>query len=281
VVGRRLPIIVLTGPVDDLKARLANFLLNTSASSYALVSETAMSDLIASVDQSPKDLERFTVDGCLCCIGAVTLMAQITRFLRSQRRENKYQGLLLVAGTQTKSAVLIDQLRQPVLADLVEVSAVVYAASELLLTQAEEVTVADIVFLNQKHLPSLQALSAGWLYELPGSQERVFTTDVGRFHDLTKLKGSVRYEAIWPAEKTFDRRNLQNLLAQAAKDGLCFDAVFRTQRAWYRWRVLSATKHLSPMLETTYRRQSYLHWYPAEGALTIFNTLKSGIGNED
>jgi hypothetical protein len=281
VVGRRLPIIVLTGPVDDLKVQLANFLLKTSASSYALVSETAISASIAVRDRSPGNSERFTVDGCLCCIGAVTLMAQITRLLRAQRRENNYQGLLLIAGAQTKSAVLMDQLRQPVLADLVEVSTVVYTASELLVTQAEEIAAADIVFLNENPMPTSEVISDRWLHELPGSQERVFTTDVANFHDFASLKSSTRYEAIWPAEKIFDRQKLQRLFNQATEDNLSFDAVFRTQRAWYRWRVLDDTKHLSPMLETTYRRQSYLHWYPTEGALMIFNTLKLTIGIEN
>jgi hypothetical protein len=267
----------MTGPADDLKAQLANSLLKTSASSYALVSESAINASIAGTDQSPQSVEKFNVDGCLCCIGAVTLMAQLTRLLRAQRRGNNYQGILLVAGAQTKSSVLIDLLRQPILAELVEVSTVVYIFPKMLESQAEDIMAADILYCGQGHVADLLAKPAAWLADLPGAENRVLASDVAQLQDLIVPQRTQANKAIWPAERTFDRQKLQSLFEQAAKDGLCFDAVFRTQRAWYRWRVLRNTQHLAPTLETAYRRQSYLNWYPTEGVQEAFNALKLAI----
>jgi hypothetical protein len=281
VVGRRLPIIVITGPVDDLKVQLANSLLKTSASSYAVLSESSMSASIAGTNHSPQGVEKFNVDGCLCCIGAVTLMAQLTRLLRAQRRESKYQGILLVAGVQTKSAVLIDHLRQPLLSELIEVSTVVYTCIGILKAQTEEIVVADVLYFSQEQEADFLATQSSWLADLPGSEDRVLASDVAQLKDFGLVKSTAMHKVVWPAEKTFDRQKLQNLFNQAAKDGLRFDAVFHTQRAWYRWRVLSDAEHLAPMLETTYRRQCYLHWYPTEGSQPAFNDLKSAIEFQD
>jgi hypothetical protein len=277
VVGRRLPIIVVTGPADDLKVQLANSLLKTSATSYALVSESAIGASISGSGQSPQSAEKFNVDGCLCCIGAVTLMAQLTRLLRAQRRGNNYQGILLVAGAQTKSSALIDLLRQPILAGLVEVSTVVYICPKILESQAEDIMAADVVYCSQEHVADLLAKPAPWLADLPGAEDRVLASDIAQLQDLILLQRAQANKAIWPAERTFDRQKLQNLFDQAAKDGLCFDAVFRTQRAWYRWRVLRNTQHLAPILETAYRRQSYLNWYPTESFQKGFNAVRSAI----
>jgi hypothetical protein len=281
VVGRRLPIIVLTGPVDDLKAQLASFLLKSSASSYAVISESAIGASIAGSDQSAQGANTFNVDGCLCCIGAVTLMAQLTRLLRAQRRENKYQGILLVAGAQTKSPVLIDQLRQPLLAELMEVSTVVYTCSKVFAAHAEEVEAADIVFCSQEFQAALDLTPATWLADLPGSDDRLLVSDVAQLRDLARPPSTRINQFAWPAEKIFDRQKLQKLFEQAAKDGLHFDAVFHTQRAWYRWRVLNNTQHQAPILETAYRRQNYLHWYPTVGSQMVFNALKLAIEFQD
>jgi hypothetical protein len=287
VVGHRLPIIVLTGPADELKAQLANLILkssalhpsalSSSALSYAVVSESAISASIAKSNQSAKSLETFSVDGCLCCIGAVTLMAQLTRLLRAQRRENQYQGILVVAGAHTKCAVLIDQLRQPLLAELVYVNTVVHVCLKILQVDADEISASDIVYCSQEQQDELRLTPALWLADLPGGEDRVFTSHIDQAHDLVLPKSATINKVIWPAEKTFDRQKLQNFFDKAVKDGLCFDAVFRTQRAWYRWRVLNNTQHLAPILETAYRRQSYLHWYPTEGSQARFNALKSAI----
>jgi hypothetical protein len=281
VVGRRLPIIVVTGPADDLKAQLATSLLKTSASSYALVSESAIGVSINGADPSPQSVKKFSVDGCLCCIGAITLMAQLTRLLRAQRLENNYQGILLVAGAQTKSSVLIDLLRQPILAELLEVKTVVYICPEMLESQAEDIMAADVLYCGQEYGADLTAQPAAWLADLPGTEDRVLASDIAQLQDLTMLHRPQASKAVWPAERIFDRQKLQNLFHQAAKDGLCFDAVFRTQRAWYRWRVLRNTQHLAPALETAYRRQSYLNWYPTEGVQEAFNALKSAIEYSD
>ncbi len=281
MVGRRLPIIVVTGPADDLKAQVATSLLKTSSSSYALVSESTIGASIDGADQPPQSVKKFGVDGCLCCIGAVTLMAQLTRLLRAQRRENSYQGILLVAGAQTKSSVLIDLLRQPILAELVEVKAVVYICPEMLESQAENIMVADVLYCGQGYMVDLLAKPAAWLADLPGSEDRVLASDIAQLQDLTMLQRPQANKAVWPAERTFDRQRLQNLFDQAAKVGLCFDAVFRTQRAWYQWRLLKNTQHLAPTLETAYRRHSYLNWYPTEGVQEAFEALKSAIEYRD
>jgi hypothetical protein len=280
VVGRRLPILVMTGPAADLKAQLANFVLKSLAVSYAVVSESAIGASIAGSDQPAQNVKTFTVDGCLCCIGAVTLMAQLTRLLRAQRRENKYQGILLVAGAQTNSAVLIDLLRQPLLAELVEVSTVIYICSKVLLADAEEVACADVVFFGQKCPADLRLTPEMWFTELPGSEDRVFTSDIAHLQDLAVPKSTTINKVVWPAENVFDRQKLQNIFDQAVKDGLHFDAVFRTQRAWYRWALLNNTRPNAPMLETAYRRQSYLHWCPTEGSQMAFNALKLAIESQ-
>jgi hypothetical protein len=287
VVGHRLPIIVLTGPADELKAQLAHLILkfsalhssalSSSALAYAVVSESAISASIAKSNPSAKSLETFSVDGCLCCIGAVTLMAQVTRLLRAQRRENQYQGILVIAGAQTKCAALIDQLRQPLLAELVYVSTVVHVGSKILQADADEISAADIVYCSQEQQAELRLISPLWLADLPGGEDRVFTSQIEQAHDLVLPKSAIVNKVIWPAEKSFDRQKLQSLFDEAVKDGLCFDAVFHTQRAWYRWRVLNITQHLAPILETAYRRQSYLYWYPTEGSQAAFNALKSAI----
>jgi hypothetical protein len=277
VVGRRLPVIVLTGPADDLKVQLANDVLKALAFSYAVVSESVIGALITQSNQSDQGVKTLNVDGCLCCIGAVTLMAQLTRLLRAQRRDNQYPGILLVAGAQTKSAVLIDQLRQPLLAELVEVSTVVYACSKVLAAQADDIAASDVVYCNQKQTAELPFTPATWLADLAGSDERVFIRDVAQLQVFAPPTKTTMNKVVWPAEESFDRQKLQSLFEQAVKTGLHFDAVFRTQRAWYRWARLNNTKLEATMLETTYRRQSYLHGYPTEGTQMAFNALKLAI----
>jgi hypothetical protein len=281
VVGRRLPIVVLTGPAEHLKVQLANALLNTITTSYAVISETALSAAITPPDRLERKLEKFTVDGCLCCVGAVTLLAQLTRLLRAQRREKTYEGLLLIAGPQSKSAALIDQLRQPLLADLVEVSTVVYAATKLIEAQTEEIACADGVFLSTEQTPTPSAESAAWLDELPGNDERTVTNEVTQLLSFGSPSHDTGNKVVWAAERVFDRRSLQTLFDQAAQAGLCFDAVFHTHRAWYRWKVLSREERSFSMLETTYRRQSYLRYFPTEGMQAAFNALKMGIEDND
>jgi hypothetical protein len=204
-------------------------------------------------------------------------MAQLTRLLRAQRRENQYQGILVVAGAQTKSAALIDQLRQPLLVELVYVSTVVHVGPKILAAHVDDISAADIVYCSHEQQAELRLALPLWLADLPSGEDRVFTSQIEQANDLVLPKSATINKVIWPAEKTFDRQKLQNLFDKAVKDGLCFDAVFRTQRAWYRWRVLNNTQHLAPILEMAYRRQSYLHWYPTEGSQARFNALKSAI----
>jgi hypothetical protein len=276
VVASRLPITVLTGPVDDLKVQLAHFLIKTSTSTYVVVSDEATSALIA-----PEGLEKFNVDGCLCCIGAVTLMAQLTRLLRTQRREKKYQNILLVAGAQTKSAALLDLLRQPLLADLVVVSSVIFACSKILMNQAEDIVAADVVYYGSQLISDEPSTPATWLTDLPGSDDRVFVSDMALLKDGPLAVNNTEDRTVWPAEMTFDRQNLQNLFDQAAKDGLRFDAVFHTQRAWYRWRVIGNAQPVAPLQETTYRRHSYLHWHSSQESLAAFRALTAAIAFPD
>jgi hypothetical protein len=245
------------------------------------MSETALSAAITPSDCADRKLEKFTVDGCLCCLGAVTLMAQLTRLLRAQRREKTYQGLLLIAGAQSKSATLIDHLRQPVLADLVEVSTVVYASTTLIDAQTEEIACADVVFLSGEQTPTLSAVSSAWLEELPGSDERKVTNEVTQLLSFGPSSCETGNKVVWAAERVFDRQRLQPLFNQAAQAGLCFDAVFRTSRAWYRWKALSREEGSFTMLETTYRRQSYLRYFPTEGMQAAFNALTMGIEDHD
>lgn len=281
MVGGRLPILILTGPAEDLKVRLANSLVQSSASSYAVIAESAMSAMIVEQEQAVQRPRRFNVDGCLCCVGAVTLMAQLTRLLRAQRRENNHRGILLVAGAQTKSAVLLDQLRQPLLADLVKVSTVVYVCSRVLEIQADDIVAADVLYAGEQQNGVKPLDSTHWLADLPGNEDRVLMSDFAQLPGLVLPVRDARNKMVWPAERVFDRQKLQRLFEQAAKDGLYFDAVFRTQRAWYRWRKQCNAQRLAPTLETAYRRQSYLHWHPSEGTEITFNTLKSAIAIED
>jgi hypothetical protein len=258
LISSRLPIIVLAGAADDLNVQLANVLLRSYCKSYAVLSESASGVAIEPADGIFETPDQFLINGCLCCLGSVTLMAQLTRLLRAQRREQKYQGLLVIAGSHTRCDLLIDQLRQPLLADLVQVKSVVYAAHKISEIQSDAITSADVVYLSPNENES-SVLTAPWLLALPGNDDRVFTFDIQQLRDLEKLSESTNSDNHWPAEKIFSRQNAHRLFEQAAMQGICFEAVLHTQRAWYHWKVLQDRKYTLLMQETTYRRNSYLH----------------------
>jgi hypothetical protein len=276
----RLPIIVLAGPADDLKLRLSNHLMESNARSYAIVAESALGDRIArAVGDSAQPNHKpnqISIDGCLCCVGAVTLMAKLMRLLRADRQKKMHQGLLVVAGTQTKLDALIDQLRQPLLANLVEVKTVIYATHEMTEAQADAIASADIVYSSQI-VENPSVLSAPWLLELPGSDKRVCTLANQHLPDLFSLMNSTNCKGVWPAEKVFSRQKAHSLFEQAAKDGVCFDAVLHTPRAWYRWKTPSDEKYATLPQETTYRRHSYLHCWPGTPMQERFAALLNSI----
>jgi hypothetical protein len=274
----RLPVIVLTGPADDLKVLLAKS-LDEVLTSFAFMSETTLGVEISRLD-------RVAIDGCMCCVGAVTLMTHITRLLRVQRNDRRYEGLLLVAGAQTKTAELIDLLRQPLLNNLISVSKVIYANHRLMIEQSEELAAADIVYSGRT---LEQQVGNSWLLELPGWQQRVFLSDQAHLQHFvlsntntnTISKATSNERIIWPETKIFDRQSLKRLFDQAYIDGLRFDAVFRTQRAWYRWTALENSKYPVHMRETTFRHNSYLHCYPTKEAEKLLLALKHRIESED
>jgi hypothetical protein len=276
LIPSRLPIIILAGPADDLKVQLAKHLIGFHARSFAIVAESALGDRIALAVWGSAQPNQISIDGCLCCVGAVTLMAKLMRLLRADRQKRMHQGLLVVAGTQTKSDAFIDQLRQPLLANLVEVKTVIYATHEMTEAQADAIACADVVYSSQI-VDNPSVLSARWLRELPGSDERVYTLANQRLPDLFSLMNPINCKGVWPAEKIFLRQKAQSLLEQAAKDGICFDAVLRTPRAWYRWRVSGDEKYATLPQETTYRRHSYLHCSPGTTMQEQFAVLLNSL----
>jgi hypothetical protein len=276
LIPSRLPIIILAGAADDLKVRLANQLNGSQARSFAIVVESTLGDRIALAAGGSAQPNQISIDGCLCCVGAVTLMAKLMRLLRADRQKRMYQGLLVVAGTHTKSDTLIDQLRQPLLANLVEVKTVIYATHDMTDAQADAIASADVIYSSQI-VDNPSVLSARWLRELPGSDERVCAPADQRLPDLTSLMSPTNCKGVWPAEKIFSRQKAQSLLEQAAKDGVCFDAVLRTPRAWYRWKAPGDEKYATLPEETTYRRHSYLHCSPGTTMQEQFAALLNSI----
>jgi hypothetical protein len=263
--AERLPIIVFIGPSSPLKVQLAGKIATDLLPlRYAVFSDPG-TDLFG-----PTFSDRIELAGCMCCIGAMTLMAQLTTLLRRERRENKYAGLLLIAGAKADAAQLIDQLRQPLLIDLVEVINVIYVTQTLIEEQSLVITSADTIFTSTNRLVSKS--ESRWLSRLAGSDERRIVSDrLGLTRRAEALLPS-DFKRTWPAETCFDRQQLSAFFHRHEALSIAFDGVFHTQRAWYRWHGINAT-----MEETGYRRQSYFQVDPSIVSKSVFQTLSSQI----
>jgi hypothetical protein len=263
--AKRLPFIVLTGPTDSLKFELARtirsaddtrrFLVLTDVLGVLGVSD--LSDHQANYQAQSDSENSLRIAGCLCCTGAVTLLTKVIQLLRAERRQKNYDAVLVVAGPSTEGAKLLDHLRQALLAELIEVQNVIYISSTSpKIEQSAEITVADFVVTpDQPHTDE----EMQWVHELPGHQERVFRSTLDFSAHFTALvnapnHSTLRYR-VWPPTKVFNRQAITTLTEKYVAQGLAFDAVFRTERAWYRWQLKATHVHCE---ETTYRRQSYV-----------------------
>jgi hypothetical protein len=241
--AERIPIIVFSGPSTHLKVRLAS---EMAAQAKSMVEYTVLSDL------PPKafDLElpnRLQLSGCMCCAGAVTLLTQLMAFLRRQRLEKTPSGILLIGGDALDSSILIDQLRQPLLVNLIEITKVIYAAQSLNEMHSAAITTADTVFT-----PSAD-VHFDWLRNLAGSDDRMIVSGAQALMSEARQPISSDDKQVWSAQTVFDRQRLLTVLRRYETYQGAIDGVFRTERAWYRWLGTRAT-----LEETSYRRNSYL-----------------------
>jgi hypothetical protein len=208
------------------------------------------------------------------------LSTQITQLLRAERRQKNYDAVLVVAGPSTQSAKLLDHLRQALLVDLIEVQIVIYSTdTNPKKEQSAEIAAADFVVVRSEPVTDIEMQ---WLIELPGHQERVFCStlnpiDLNASLDTAPSSSQLGYR-VWPPTKMFNRQALTTLLQSYAypAQGFEFDAVFRTERAWYRWQL--NTTHLQ-FEETTYRRQSYLRGCSSSEQNRLFSKLLWQIEN--
>jgi hypothetical protein len=261
--AERLPIIVFSGPSTQLKVQLAT---HVATQAKPTVEYTVLSDLAPEAFGSVLT-NRLQLSGCMCCVGAVTLMTQLMALLRRQRREKTCSGILLIGGAALDCSALIDQLRQPLLIDLVEITKVIYAAQNLNEAHSAAITTADTVFT-----PSTE-IHFDWLRNLAGSNDRTIVSSTQVLMSEGKQLISSDYKQIWSAQTVFDRQRVLTILQSYDAYQCAIDGVFRTQRAWYRWRGTQAT-----LEETSYRRNSYLQINSPNQEKGLLQKIVSQIG---
>jgi hypothetical protein len=261
--AERIPIIVLSGPSTQLKVQLASDLVTQAKPT---VEYTVLSDLAPDAFGSELT-NRLQLSGCMCCVGAVTLMSQLMALLRSLRREKPHSGILLIGSAALDCSTLIDQLRQPLLIELIEITKVIFAAQTLNEAHLTAITTADTLFT-----PSA-AVHFDWLRELAGSDDRTIVSGTHALMFEGKQPISSDFKHIWSAQTVFDRQRVLTILQRYSAYQNVIDGVFRTERAWYRWRGTQAT-----LEETSYRRNSFLQINPPNQEKDLLQEILSQIG---
>jgi hypothetical protein len=241
--AERIPIIVLSGPSTQLKVQVASDLVTQAKPT---VEYTVLSDISPDAFGSAFP-DRLQLAGCMCCVGAVTLLTQLMALLRRQRREKTHSGIMLLGGAALDCSTLIDQLRQPLLIDLVEITKVIYVSQSLNQAHLTAITTADTLFTPAA------AVHVDWLQDLAGSDDRVLVSGTQGLMAEGKQAISSDFKHVWPEKTVFDRARLLATLQRFGAYQSAIDGVFRTERAWYRWRGTQTSFE-----ETSYRRNSYL-----------------------
>jgi hypothetical protein len=265
---RRLPIVLIVGSDDHLKLNLAVLWRDefaAQAKSWALLVNT---------EHSAKDATH--IPACLCCTGKPTLFTKLTQLLRSQRQNPAFEGIILVANSKADILVTLDQLGQPLLQSLLWVSNVVYCVQDGQRFEPELALNSDMVIGKA---PSAAMDTSSGIRQASHFSRQHFVD----FFDCSALKNLAQIGSFseqfsreslfrWPVDKLFNRTQLETIFNNQARALGPFDAVFRTQREWYRWTYEEQT--LSKTV-ASFRRESYLSLVHAQEPQLLLPLLDS------
>ena len=235
LVQKKLPVMVLTGMNDTTKNDVLNTWHRHTKGNWAV-----LSNAVCLAKNSGH--MRFTLGGCACCTGRVALMTALTKVLREFRRPPALlkpnilpvQGVVIELPASGDSAAMMDQLNQPLLADLIDVQLVLHVRS----TRGVEPSAAEIAMMNTAWLiaDTESAVKAELLEKVSTCSETVFLLSESFAHDVARhlmlRNQAVPSRVLFDTKTIFNRTALRALLAQNTASWMG-KGVFRTEREWY------------------------------------------------
>jgi hypothetical protein len=249
LVTKRIPVFIITSGSDV--SEMAKFELATKwqaeqaqhGKRFALIVNTAGKTEIG-VDSEPYGT--VFIGACLCCTGKVTLLTRLTQLLRTHRvrlsqgaSESRLSGIFIVLASAADVALTVDHLQQPLLEPLIEVQQIFHQGA--LSTAARAMGAVEPLPLFSDH----QIGSRVW----------------GEV-----LLGPPTWDYRWESRIVFDRSRLVTTFGPyldqfPRNEATQIDAVFRTERCWYQWKVDGTKRELAI---TNFRLHSYLKITSAE-----------------
>ena len=242
MVTKRIPVFIITSGSDVSETTKCERVVQWQAEQASLGKRFALifnTSNRSEINLGSAPLGTVYIDACLCCAGKVTLLTRLTQLLRVERQTqgvkgSELSGIFIVLASSADAALTVDHLQQPLLEPLLEVQQIFHIGA-----------------------PSAAARAVGAVQALP-----FFSDHQQGPPPLGSIRlGPPSWTYRWENKIVFDRSRLASTFGSYRdqfmhNEATRIDAVFRTERCWYQWKVDGPKLELAT---TNFRLHSYLN----------------------